>query len=161
MTDYEYQFTAKVDIHDFGRMAYTVAYASASIVQKVRLGKNPRLRIQGLVAGRPFHGAFQPAGENRFYLILSKRFCKSAGIALGEKVTVSFDIADQDAVEVPRALEHALNANDRARKIWDSISSGKKRGFAYRVASAKRLGTIENRVEEVVSLLLALKEKSN
>ena len=44
---------------------------------------------------------------------------------------------------MPRELELALNADDRASRIWQVITAGKKRGFAHRVASAKRPSTRE------------------
>ena len=158
MDEYSIEFNASIEPHDFGRMAYTVVYAPAKIVRGVGLKHTPRLRIDGLVAGQPFHGAFQPAGDGRFYQILSKKFLKSSRLKLGDKVAVSFDIADQDAVEVPKPLEFALAANDQARKVWDTITPGKKRSFAYRVSSAKRAETIENRVEEVIEQLLAMQD---
>ncbi|MEM9413469.1 MAG: YdeI/OmpD-associated family protein, partial [Planctomycetota bacterium] len=127
--------------------------------RKLALKQNPRLRITGSIAGIPYEGAFQPTKDKSYYLILSKKFCQSGRISLGDNVLVQFEIADQDAVNVPPPLQHAINANDRARKIWESISAGKKRGFAYRVASAKRAETIENRIEEVLTALIALEKQ--
>lgn len=153
MSEDDYQFDSKVDTHDFGRMAYTVVYVPGDLIRQLPLKDNPRLRIDGTVAGVPFHGAFQPAGDGRYYLMLSKSFLKAARLRVDDVVNVVFRIADQNAVNVPRELEFALNANDRARRIWDSISAGKKRGFAHRVSSAKRSETRENRVDEVIESL--------
>ncbi len=156
MDDFEFQFEAKVDICDFGTMAYTVVYAPSKLTKQLDLTGNPRLRIDGNVAGTDYHGAFQPAGNHKFYLILSKKFRKLAGIELGDRVYVSFNIADQNAVDVPQELQFALNANDQASKIWESLTPGKRRGFAYRNSSAKRACTRENRVEEVIEALLSI-----
>ncbi len=158
MDEYDYHFEAKVDLHDFGRMAYRVVYVPKKLLRQLPMKGNPRLRIDGEVAGLLFHGAFQPVGDGRYFLMLSKAFCKPAQIKVGDRVFVSFRIADQQAVHVPRELETALNANDRARKIWDSISAGKRRGFAYRVSSAKKPETRENRVEEVIETLFTLED---
>ena len=156
MNEYAFHFESKVELHDFGRMAYTVAYLPSELSRQLPMDENPRLRIDGTVAGVPFHGAFQSAGDGRYYLILSKSLRKSAHLNRGDMVSVSFSVADQNAVEVPKELEFALNADDRARRIWESITAGRKRGFAHRVSSAKRTETRENRVEEVIESLYSI-----
>ena len=158
MRKFAYEFEAQVVVHDFGRMAYTVVNVPRKLTRKLPLAKHPRLRIDGIVAGHPFHGALQPAGQGKYYLILSKKFCKAADLNVGEMAVVCFDIADQEAVDVPRELLLALNANDGAMNTWQSLSAGKKRGFAYRVASAKRVATRELRVEEVLESLLQVED---
>ena len=160
MNKYDFQFESEVDIYDFGRMAYTVIYAPKKLLRQLPLKQNPRLRIDGVVAGVPYQGAFQPAGQGKYYLILSRRFCKSAGLERGDVAVVGFNVADQNAVDVPSELEYALDANQRAREIWNSISAGKKRGLAYRVSSAQRAATKENRVEEVLETLLEIGKKA-
>ncbi len=65
-------------------------------------------------------------------------------------MSVSFDIAVQDAITVPMELQYALEANGAAREVWDSWTAGKRRGFYYRVDSSKMVGTRERRVEEVL-----------
>ena len=69
----------------------------------------------------------------------------------GGDVLVLFRIADQNAVDVPNELERALRANSNAKQAWDELTVGKKRGYAYRVASAKRMETREKRVDEVMN----------
>ncbi len=103
MSDDRYQFTAKISTRDFGRMAYTVVFAPKRTERELDLSSNPRLRIMGAVDGIPFSGAFQPNG-GEWYLILSKKFLKEAGVGLGDRVVVEFEIADQNAVEVPEDL---------------------------------------------------------
>lgn len=149
-----FQFDAIVSVLDFGRMSYSVLYAPPEIVRELSLADNPRLRIDGFVADQRFKGAFQPAGENQYYLILSKRFLKSAGLSPGDTATALFTIADPDAVDVPLELQHALQANPDAAAKWDALTPGKRRGLAYRVASAKREKTKSRRVEEVLEELL-------
>ncbi|MEM8680754.1 MAG: YdeI/OmpD-associated family protein [Planctomycetota bacterium] len=153
MHTFAYGFEAKVELLDFGRMAYTVVYLPTAAKRQLPLAQHPRLRIDGEVNGVPFHGAFQPAGKDRFYLILSKRYLKTCRLSLGDRTQVRFDIADQDAVDVPDELRFALQADDAAAAAWARLTPGKQRGFAYRVASAKRPATRENRVEEVLEAL--------
>jgi uncharacterized protein YdeI (YjbR/CyaY-like superfamily) len=81
---------------------------------------------------------------------------KQCDVSLGDRVFIQFDIADQDAVEVPEELRFALEVNDQAAAVWSGLTPGKRRGFAYRVNSAKRRETKANRVEEVVDDLVKL-----
>ena len=153
MNDQVFQFDAEVDVYDFGRMAYSVLFLPADMVSQLPLEENPRLRIDGFVADQPFHGAFQPAGGGAYYLILSKKFLKSANLAVGDTTTAWFRIADQDAVDVPLELEQALSANHAASSVWDKLTAGKRRGYAHRVSSAKRASTRAARVKEVLEEL--------
>ena len=154
MTNHAFQFDATVSIHDFGRMAYHVLYAPPELVDRLCLPDNPRLRIDGFIADQPFKGAFQPAGDKQYYLILSRRFLKTSGLSLGDSATAWFTIADPESVDVPPELQDALQANRAAAAAWDALTPGKRRSLSYRVASAKRTPTRSRRVEEVLDELL-------
>lgn len=156
MLEYEYHFEAKVQIIDFGRLQYTVVYLPKKITKRLPLDENPRLRIEGAVNGVRINSAITPTANKKHYLLLSKKLLKSCGLSVGERANVRFDIADQDAVDVPNELRHALQANDVAADVWERITPGKKRGLAYRVSSAKRASTRELRVEEVIAILIEM-----
>ncbi len=153
MSESEFQFDATVSAHDFGRMAYTVLYAPPAVVSALSLSENPRLRITGYVADQPYKGAFQPAGDDKYYLILSKNFLKTAQLEVGDSTTARFIVADQDAVDVPPELDAALHSNSAVAAVWNSLTPGKRRGLAHRVSSAKREETRAARVEEVLEEL--------
>ncbi|MEM1222262.1 MAG: YdeI/OmpD-associated family protein [Verrucomicrobiota bacterium] len=144
-----YRFSAHVDVHDFGRMKYTVVYLPKKIEKALKLVDMPRLRVEGLIQGEPFSGACQPAGHC-WYLILSKRFLKEAKLRIGDQVDAELSIADQNAVDTPEDLQFELDRNPNIKKKWDRLTAGKRRGLAYRVASAKRLETREQRILEVL-----------
>ncbi|MFN3192149.1 MAG: YdeI/OmpD-associated family protein [Aureliella sp.] len=156
MGGYGYEFPASVELLDFGSMAYSVVYAPNDIVQKLKLEESPRLRVCGDIGGKEFAGASQPAGAGQYYLILSKKFCRDAQLSVGDRTSIRIDVADQNAVDVPRELQFALNAREEAHRVWQSLTPGRRRGFAHRVGSAKRASTIENRVEEVIEALLEI-----
>ncbi|MEM6869113.1 MAG: YdeI/OmpD-associated family protein, partial [Cyanobacteria bacterium P01_C01_bin.121] len=69
---------------------------------------------------------------------------------------VRFRIADQDAVDVPEALQHALEQDEYAKAVWEKLTPGKRRGFAYRVSSAKTKQTQTRRALEVLEQLLLM-----
>ena len=148
-----FQFTAEVTKRDFGRMFYTVVFAPPDTARELKLPAHPRLRIRGRIAGIPFSGAFQPNG-GEWYLILSKRFLKEAGVAMGDRVTADFEIADQEEVEVPGDLRAALERRPEVLEAWNGLSAGRRRGFCHRVATAKRAETREQRILEVMDLVM-------
>lgn len=151
--DYPYQFETKVELLNFGRMAYSVVYLPKKTTQQLKLEKTPRLRVEGLINGTAYNGACTPTSDGPWYLLLSKRYLKQCRSAVGERVYVELQIADQDAVDVPEELRFALEANTKANDLWNSLTPGKQRGLAYRVSSAKRTETRERRVEEVIEEL--------
>lgn len=149
-----YAFTAKVQSLDFGKMAYHVVYLPVKIRDLLPLDKSPRLRTVGFVNGQPFQLALMPTSGRKWYLLLSLKYLKKCGAKLGDHVDVEFTLDDPDAVDVPPELRHAVDTNGRATQIWEQMTPGKKRGLAYRVASAKRPETRQRRVEAVLEEIL-------
>jgi len=155
MHQYAFEFTAKLKHHQFGRSNYTVAYLPVKLIKDLPLKEHPRLRIDGELNGVRFANALHPS-SGKWYLLVPRRMQKQCDVKLGDRVFIQFDIADQDAVEVPEELRFALEVNDQAAAIWSGLTPGKRRGFAYRVDSAKRRETRANRVEEVINDLVSL-----
>lgn len=149
LAEYPFELFTTVKKHDSGRIAYTVAYIPKKLQKQLPLDEFPRLRIDGEVCGHRFNNALHPNG-GRWYVMLPKKLLKKCGLELGSDVLVQFRIADQNAVDVPSELERALAANTSAKQAWDKLTAGKKRGYAYRVSSAKRMETREVRVSEVL-----------
>lgn len=153
MREYEFSFKGPLEVYEMGSLGFQVVFLPQKVKKLLPFKKYPRLRIKGSVNGAPFEGAFQPAGSGKYYILVSKKLRKLADFALGDLVTVSFDIADQDAVEVPAELLEALDLDPFANKAWKALSAGRKRTYAHRVAGAKREETRESRVEEVIEIL--------
>jgi hypothetical protein len=152
MSDYPYNFDAKIVKYDFGKMFYSVVYAPKSVVSLIDFTKSKRLRIDGEINGIRIDAALMPA-KGKWYIMVSKKLQKLLGVKLGDTVEVSFDISDSDAITVPTELKFALEADDAARAVWESWTAGKRRGYCYRVDSAKMPETRERRVEEVLEML--------
>ena len=148
-----HQFTAKITKRDFGRMYYTVVFAPKKTERELNLAKHPRLRIKGKVAGVPFSGAFHPNG-GEWYLILSKRLLKDADVTMGEKISVDFEIADQDEVEVPEDLMAELKRRPELLEAWEKVTPGKRRSLAIQVAKAKRVETREQRILQAIDQVM-------
>ncbi|MCR9202067.1 MAG: YdeI/OmpD-associated family protein [Planctomycetaceae bacterium] len=149
-----YAFSGKVETLDFGRMAYHIVYLPEKIRKLLPLDESPRLRTVGFVSGQPFQLALMPTAGRKWYLLLSRKFLKKCAAKLGDRVDVEFSLDDPDAVDVPPELRHAVETNGRAAQIWEQMTAGKKRGLAYRVATAKRAETRQRRVETAMEEIL-------
>lgn len=153
MDDFPYIFDSPIVPHSFGRYNYSVVFLPVEMNEELPFKKHPNLRIEAEIGNSLLSGAWRPNG-GRWYLLLSKKFMKKSGFELGDWVTVRFRIADQDAVDVPEVLRLALDQDEYAKIIWEKLSSGKRRGFAYRVSSAKTAPTQARRVSEVLEKLM-------
>lgn len=153
MSDYPHNFDAKIVKYDFGKMYYSVVYAPQKVLSQIDFTKSKRLRIDGEINGIRIDAALIPA-KGKWYIMVSKKLQKLLRVSLGDTVSVSFDIADQNAITIPPELLFALEANDAAHEVWDSWTPGKRRGVCHRVASAKMPETRERRVGEAIDILL-------
>lgn len=146
MSDYTFNFTAKIEEN--------LVCVPKGIIAKLDFSNSKRLRIDGEVNGIRIECALMPT-RGKWYFMVSKKLQKLCGATSGDTVTVCFDIADQDFVDVPTELQYALEANDSAMEVWQKWTAGKRRSAVHKVAAAKMPETRERRVEEVIGMLLA------
>jgi hypothetical protein len=147
----EHSFSATVEVMDFGRMVYAVVYVPEDVLEL--LGVATRARVIGTVSGMAFRGAILPAGGGQQYLLLSEKFLKSAGLAVGDVASVRLRLDDPDAVELVPEFERALSLNPTAQKAWDRLTPGARRGHAHRIATAKQPTTRRARIETCLDML--------
>ena len=152
MSDYPYTFSGKIVHHSMGGdgFRFTVVFLPPQIVR--RLQPKQHLRVDGEINGIRFQGAVHSA-KGRWYLMVSKSLMRVCGLAIGKAASVEFDVGDQNAVDVPLELHYALDADEEASRHWAGLTAGRRRSFAYRVASAKLQETRLRRVEEVLTAL--------
>lgn len=151
--EYEYQFEGKLEPLGMGKMEFAGVYVPERITSKLTFGRSKRLRVDGEIEGVRFELALMPQ-RGRWYLLISKKLQKLTRLCVGDAAHIVFDVADQDAIDVPRELQFALEANESAKSVWDRWTTGKRRGWCYRIHSAKRTETRERRVDELIELLL-------
>ncbi len=153
MSFYPHTFTGFTDHHNFGTYRYTVIFLPEELHADLPLDKYPRLRVSGEIAEQPFEAAWQPV-RGRWYIMLSKKLLKDAAVGVGDEVEVRFEVVDQEAVDVPLELQHALSENSQAATVWDALTVGKRRGLTHRISSAKTAKTRARRLQEVLEMLL-------
>lgn len=140
-------------------MKYRIIRMPEDLKQSVPFHGQSRLRITGEVAEEAFDGAWIPDGEQGWYLIINSQRAKRSNLTIGSPVEVRFNVADQDGVDVPEALQRAFNADSAAKDRWDALTPGRQRGFAYRIASAKTTPTINKRIAELFDELASKPQK--
>lgn len=154
MSRFAFEFTGKIGKHSFGEWGYTVVWLPEALIAELPLKEMPRLRVRGEMDEYAFQGAWQPTG-GAWYLMVPKAILKQGRYELGDWLNVRFNIDDQEAVDVPEELASAIAKSKQVREKWEAMTAGKKRGFCYRVSSAKTEATRVKRVAEVVELILS------
>jgi Bacteriocin-protection, YdeI or OmpD-Associated len=169
---FPHQFVTIIDKYDYGKYFYTVFYLPDEVRTELPLEQNPRLRIEAEINGFALEGALLPdrigsaqtkhlltsanQGQKIWYCVISKDTLKRIGKTLGEEIFVALRFGDQNAVEMPGALQEWLRQNTRLQEIWDRLTPGKKRGFAHQIKTAKTIKTREKRLEALEIQLLEL-----
>jgi hypothetical protein len=154
---YPYAFETEVERFGVGKdrkIWYNVLFLPSDLKLQLPFQKYPRLRVEGEIADVPVANAFIPAGDGRSYVIVSPKVLKDAQIAIGDRVEMRFQIADQDFVDIPEDLKVAVDRDPAVKKAWDSIPSGRKRMAVQHVISAKTAPTRARRMNEALDALL-------
>lgn len=158
MSYFTHDFTAPIDRLGVGKtrvILYKVLFLRPELARQLPFETYPRLRVEGEIADVPVRGAFMPVGDGRRYFIVSPQIKANTGLDVGDEVTMRFRIDDQEHVEMPQALQAALDADRDASEAWDKLTPGKKRMFAQHVISAKTEPTQARRVAEAMAAILA------
>ena len=166
MQYFPHVFDATIERYDYGKYFYTIVIVPGEVIAELPIGGRPRLRIDGEIDGEPIDagllpdrlgsaqtphlvGRFGEAGDRIWYMIVSKKLLGRIGRSVGETVEVRLRVGDQDAVEIPAALQSRLEADAAFAEAWERLTPGKRRAHARRVQTAKREETIRKRVQEV------------
>lgn len=154
MSYYSHGFIGEVSQLHYAPYSYTVIFVPEAIQSELPLALHPRLRVEGEIAEYDFNAALIPSSAGR-HIILSPELLHATGLRIGDAVEVRFNIADQDAVLLPRELEIELAANPMAQIAWDKLTPGRRRGLAHLVAKPRAEATRSRKASELVTLLAA------
>lgn len=156
MNYFSHEFEGKISQHGVGKIriiTYKVLFLPQRFESELPFDTFPRLRVEGEIADVPVRGAWIPAGDGRRYFIVSPEIKRNTGFDVGDMVEMRFRIDDQDHVDVPTALRQAIDADADIEAKWLAFTSGKRRMFAFHVASAKSPPTTERRVAEALEAI--------
>ncbi|MEM9915793.1 MAG: YdeI/OmpD-associated family protein [Planctomycetota bacterium] len=157
MDYYPHKYETTVERFGVGKtkvLWYTVVFLPDEIRSDLPFDRYPRLRVEGEIEEVPIANAFMPTGDGRYYLIVSPKVLKDAEVEVGDVVRIRFRVADQNHVEVPPALQRAINVDHQVAKAWDTLTPGRKRMLAQHVMSAKTPKTQTKRLNEALEALI-------
>ena len=109
--------------------------------------------VRGTVNGVPFRSRLMVYGGETM-LGLTNAFRAAAQIAEGDEVEVVIERDDEPReVEVPPALQAALDGDDVARAAYEKLSFTHRREYAEWIAEAKQEKTRSRRAGRAIELL--------
>jgi Bacteriocin-protection, YdeI or OmpD-Associated len=152
MRSYPYQFRTTIGSIKYGRMFYGGVFLPDTILSALPEARGRGFRLVGEVGGVSSEFGLMAVKTARF-IVLPKGFLTQAKLKAGDVVTFRFFPIDPDYLEVPPELEQALQTNRAAAQVWSQLTTGKKREYVHRVASAAHDTTRQKRVGEVIGLL--------
>jgi Bacteriocin-protection, YdeI or OmpD-Associated/Domain of unknown function (DUF1905) len=118
------------------------------------LGGGARFRVRGALNGVAFESSTMPMGGGRVCVGLHKATREAAGVAPGDAVHLSVERDERPReVEVPPALQAALDADADAAAAYERLSFSHRREYAEWVAEAKREETRARRVAATLARL--------
>jgi hypothetical protein len=92
----------------------------------------------------------------RYFLPLNRQNREAAGVAAGERVTVELEAdLEERTVEVPDDLRAALDGDDEARSVFESLSYSHRKEYADWIVEAKRDETRRRRITKTLERLRA------
>jgi hypothetical protein len=119
---------------------------------KARWGE-ARPPVAGTLNGVPFRGRLAVYGGETV-LGFTKAFRAEVGVSVGDTVELVLDRDEAPReVEVPAALQAALDADPDARARYEKLAFTHRREFAEWVAEAKRDETRDRRVAKTLEML--------
>lgn len=156
MSFYPHRFETQVEPVDWNGTRYTIVRLPPEPVPDLPLARHPRLRVEGEVGEMAMVWTWNPtpaALGTGWFACLSKEKLRERDLVADDTVQIAFSVADQEAVEVPHELAHALQGDAAARIGWDALTPGRRRAPAHTVKQAKRQETHDRRSATIVATL--------
>lgn len=125
----------------------TVIFLPPEVVQALPAG---RVRAKGTLNGAPFSLAPQFRKDGARYFSVSAALRKAAGIKEGDRVTCQFTLADPEMLDIPEELQAVLDQDPVGRQVWETFTTGLKRGLIHYVTSVKSSDSRIKRAMEIV-----------
>jgi hypothetical protein len=140
-------FEARVEPMTFNRATYTIL----RLPPDVRAMLGTCRRVEGEIAEHPVNLALShaPVVEGAF-LWTGASLLDRIGIVPGEPVDVRLRPAPNDRVDLDPDVEAALR-DGGVLGSWEALTPGKRRGFLYRIATAKTDPTRRKRIERLIA----------
>jgi Bacteriocin-protection, YdeI or OmpD-Associated/Domain of unknown function (DUF1905) len=126
---------------------------SESVLDRLGGGKKPSVVVT--INGYSYRSAVGKMGD-KFMISLSAENRKKSGVNGGDtaEINLELDTAPR-TVEVPPALQTALNKNKTAKQSFEKLSPSKQKAIVLSITEAKTEETKMKRVEKAIAELTA------
>jgi hypothetical protein len=123
----------------------------AEIVERLGAGKRPPVRVT--INGYTYRSTIAVMG-GRFMLGISAVVRENAGVAGGDEVDVDIELDSAPReLAVPPDFKKALNADSKARRLFEGLSYSKKQRLVNPVEKAKTTETRQRCIARAIGML--------
>nr|WP_298118412.1 YdeI/OmpD-associated family protein [uncultured Pseudomonas sp.] len=136
--------------------AFVVLPKSAS----EKLPRRGRTTVEGTLNGHAFQATLEPDGQLSHWLPVSKALLDTAGVNVGDRVTLEIMPVEQEPEpEIPADLQQALAAAPEARAVWDDTTTIARLDWIHWITSAKQAKTRAQRISNACDMLASGKRR--
>ena len=128
----------------------------SEIIEKLGAGKKPAVKVS--INGFTYRSTVAVMG-GAFMVGVNAENREQAKVRGGDKINVTIKLDnDPREVEIPIEFKKALDKNEKAKKIFETLSYSKKAALIYPIAKSKKDGTRIRNIEKALKLLLNSKQ---
>lgn len=149
---FAHEFKATITNTIEGQSVGTCLVLPGDIEVRLPFDRFPKLRVDAEIDGMEHQGAFVPfAGRRK--MMVSQRLLKRLGKSVGDVVKVGINVADQDALFLPRELDDALE-DEALRDAWGEMPLGRRRSWCFRIDKLKSREARLRNIDKLMAELL-------
>ncbi|MEP7291850.1 MAG: YdeI/OmpD-associated family protein [Chloroflexota bacterium] len=121
-------------------------------------GLRTQIKVRGTIDGVPYRGSIAPYGS-KHYLSVNRTMRNAIHKGKGEMIQVVMELdTEPRMVELPEDLLWALDANDKAKAIFDKFGYSYRKEFVSWIESARKAETRARRIQEAIQQMVAEKQ---
>jgi len=146
-------FKATIDIIGINPFVFLPASVLTSIQKQANKTKGP-IRVKGTIDGHDFTRTLvKYSGDWRLYI--NGPMLKAANKKVGDTIVVKieFNTSEKKVLMNPK-LEAALDQNEKAKQVFNSLSPSRQNEIVRYIANLKSEAAIEKNVRRAVQFLL-------
>ena len=146
-------FKATIDIIGINPFVFLPAAVLTSIQKQANKTKSP-IRVKGTIGGHDFTQTLvKYSGDWRLYI--NGPMLKAANKKVGDTIVVKieFNTSEKKVLMNPK-LEAALDQNEKAKQVFNSLSPSRQNEIVRYIANLKSEAAIEKNVRRAVQFLL-------
>jgi uncharacterized protein YdeI (YjbR/CyaY-like superfamily) len=142
-----FRFFACIEPLDIGLVQHCIVVPPEILDQLKRRG---RIRIKGKMNKVPIALAIQSKKNGVRYLSVSRDLKKKINVASDEKIQVQFQLADLEELDMPEEMSALLEQDEEAMTLWNTFTTGAKRGLLHYISSGK---SVETRIKRSIEIM--------